>query len=180
VFWDEREVGDVSPLFDIGGKLLVVSYIGGTEPSDDIPMDQINDHLNMRAINENKADYYRDQIDELATDDIYAIAQTFDVKVDTVDNMTFTSRNLPGFGTENNVLGHLFAMNEGENSGALEGNGALFIIELDNISIAPALDDYSTFSNRKRTNFNSYINNNYMYRSLENNAEIKDYRRYFY
>lgn len=180
VFWDEREVGDVSPLFDIGGKLLVVSYIGGTEPSDDIPMDQINDHLNMRAINENKADYYREQIDELATDDIYAIAQTFDVKVDTVDNMTFTSRNLPGFGTENNVLGQLFAMNEGENSGALEGNGALFIIELDNISIAPALDDYSTFSNRKRTNFNSYINNNYMYRSLENNAEIKDYRRYFY
>jgi len=180
VFWDEREVGEVSPLFDIGGKLLVVAYVGGTEPSSDIPMDQINDHLNLRAINENKANYYREQLDELATDDIYAIAQTFDVKVDTVDNMTFTSRNLPGFGTENNVLGQMFAMNEGENSGALEGNGALFIIELDKISIAPALNDYSTFSNRKRTNFNSYINNNYMYRSLEKNAEIKDYRRYFY
>lgn len=180
VFWDDREVGDVSSLFDIGGKLLVVSYVGGTEPSDYISMEQISDHLNLRAINENKANYYREKADELATNDIYAIAQTFDTKVDTVDNMTFTSRNLPGFGTENNVLGQMFAMNEGETSDALEGNGALFFIELDKISKAPALDNYSTYSNRKRTNFNSYINNNYMYNSLEKNADIKDYRRYFY
>jgi hypothetical protein len=74
----------------------------------------------------------------------------------------------------------MFAMNAGENSGILEGNGALFIIELDNISKAPGLDDYSMYSNRKRNNFNSYITNNYAYRSIEKNAEIKDYRRYFY
>jgi len=180
VFWDDREVGEVSPLFDIGGKILVVAYVGGTEASDDIPMDQVNDHLNLLAINENKADYYQEKIDELSTDNIYAIAQSFNVRVDTLQNLTFAARNLPGYGTENDVMGHLFALEEGENSGTVEGNGGLFILELDKITIAPALDDYSTYADRKKSGFTSYINSNYAYRAIESNADVKDYRRYFY
>jgi len=179
-FWDEREPGDVSPLFDIGGKILVVSYVRGTEEEGDISMEQIEDHVNMLALNENKARYYQDKINELGTDDIYAIAQTFNVEVDTINSISFGSRNLPGYGTENTAFGQFLALNEGENSGVLEGNGAVFVFEMDKITKAPELNEYSAYINQKNTGFQSSVNNNYPYRAIEQNAEIKDFRRYFY
>ena len=179
-FWDDREIGDVSPLFDIGGKILVVCLVGGTEADEDIDMSQLGDHLSLKARNENKAAYYREKVDALGTQDIYAIAQSFGISVDTLGNMSMGSRNIPGYGTENIVAGRVLAMSEGENSGLIDGNGAVFMFEMDKITKAPVLDDYSAQVNQRRMRFDSYINNDLPYRAIEGTAEVKDYRRYFY
>jgi peptidyl-prolyl cis-trans isomerase D len=179
VFWDEREVGDVSPLFDIGGKILVVAYTKGRDKGE-VPFDEIKERLALQVINKEKAKYYDDKVTELGTDDIYVIAQSFGAKVDTVDNMTFATRNLIGYGTEHEVVGHLFALSEGTNSGVLYGNGAVFVVEMDKVFKAPPMEDYSSYSAQKTMNFESFILNNMDYRALMQNADITDYRRYFY
>lgn len=179
VFWDEREVGDVSPLFDIGGKILVVAYTKGRDEGE-VPFDEIKERLALQVINSKKAEYYTEKVKELGTDDIYVIAQSFGAQVDTIDNMTFVTRNLKGYGTEHDVIGYLFAMNEGENSGVINGNGGVFIVEMDKVFKAPPMDDYSLYAGQKNRNFESFLLNNMDYRALEQNADIKDYRRYFY
>jgi hypothetical protein len=179
VFWDDREVGDVSTLFDIGGKLVVVAYTKGRDEGE-VPLDEIKERLALQVINAKKAEYYKERVKELGTDDIYVIAQSFGAKVDTIDNMTFATRNLKGYGTEHDVIGYLFALNEGENSGVIKGNGGVFIVEMDKVFKAPPMDDYSSYAGQKTMNFDSFIMNNMDYRALENNADIKDYRRYFY
>ncbi|MCK5078982.1 MAG: peptidylprolyl isomerase [Bacteroidales bacterium] len=179
VFWDDKEVGDVSPLFDIGGKFLVVAYTAGRETGT-IPYETMKDRLEVNMVNDRKAEYLTEKISELGTDDIYVIAQTFNTKVDTINSITFASRNIPGYGTEHDVLGKLFACNEGENSGVIEGNGALFIAQLDKVYVAPELDNYTSYINQKSVNFESFLNNNLHYKALEHNAVVEDFRRYFY
>jgi peptidyl-prolyl cis-trans isomerase D len=179
VFWDNREAGDVSPLFDIGGQFLVVVYTVGREGGV-IPFEDMKERLATPLLNERKADYIKEKINELGTDDIYVIAQAFNTTVDTNENLTFSSRNLPGYGTENDVLGQLFALNEGANTGVLVGNGGVFVMEVDKVFKAPDLDDYTSYANPKKMSFESFLNNNYPFQALENNAEILDYRRYFY
>jgi len=179
VFWDEREEGDVSPLFDIGGKLIVVSYLKGREGGQ-ASYETLKDRLTLQLINQRKAEYFTDRINDLGTDDIYAIARSFNVEVDTNSSMTFSSRNLQGYGTEHDVVGQVFAMNEGGNSGVISGNGGVFVVELDKIIKAPALDDYSQYAAQKKMNFDSFLNNNMPFKALEKNTEIADFRRYFY
>lgn len=178
-FWDEREPGEVSPLFDIGGQFIVAVYTVGREEGT-IPFEDMKERLATQLLNKRKADYIKEKINELGTDDIYVIAQAFNTTVDTNENITFSSRNLPGYGTENNVLGQLFTLSEGENTGVLEGNGGVFVMEVDMLFKAPGLDDYASYASQKKMGFESFLNNNYPYRALENNAEILDYRRYFY
>ena len=179
VFWDDKEVGDVSHLFDIGGKFIVAAYTGGRETGT-IPFESMKDRLDINMVNDRKAEYLTEKINELGTDDIYVIAQTFNIEVDTNNSLTFTSRNLPGYGAEHDVIGKLFTYNESENSGIIEGNGALFVAVLDKVYAAPELDNYASYINQKGINFESYLNNNLHYKALEHNAVIEDFRRYFY
>ncbi len=179
VFDDDREVGDVSPSFDIGGKFLILTYVDGREGGD-ASFESMKERMKISLRNEKKAEYLTEKINVLGTDDIYVIAQTFDIKVDTVDNLSFNSRNLPGYGAEHNVVGQLFTFGEGENTGIIDGNGALFIIEMDKVYNAPELNDYTSYISQKKMVFESSLNNNFPYKALEKNANIKDYRRYFY
>lgn len=179
VYWDERELGDVSPLFDIGGKLLVAVYTKKAEAGD-VPYESLKDRVAVGAANERKAEYYAEKINELGTDDIYVIAQAFNVKVDTNENMSFNTRNLTGYGTEHDVVGTLFALNEGDNSGVLQGNGGVFVVEMDKVFKAPGMDNYSAYADRKKMNFDSFLNNNLPYKAIEKNSSIADFRRYFY
>jgi len=179
VYWDEREIGDVSPLFDVGGKFVVAVYTHGREDGN-VSYEDLMERMKISLIKTRKFEYLSEKVNELGTDDIYVIAQAFGAKVDTVENMTFATRYIPGYGYENDVTGKLFALNEGENSSLIEGNAALFVLEADKKIMAPELDDYSSFSDQKKRSFMSYLNNNQPYRALEKNAEIKDYRRYFY
>jgi len=179
LYWDERELNDVSPLFDIGGKILVVAYTKETKGGV-APYESLKERIAGRLVNERKADYLTEKVNELGTDDIYVIAQAFNVKIDSVESMSFSSRNLPGYGGEPDVVGPLFAKNEGDNTGILKGVGGIFVFEIDRVFTAPAMDNYDMYASQKLMNFDSFLNNNLPYRAIEKNAEIKDYRRYFY
>ena len=136
--------------------------------------------MKTELLQKRKFEYLSEKINELGTDDIYVIAQAFDKKVDTNENMAFTTRYIPGYSIENKVVGELFALEEGENSGIIEGNAALFICVVDKITRAPELENYISFIDQRKRNFMSYLNNNQPYRALQKNTDIKDYRHYFY
>ena len=74
VFWDDREEGEVSPLFDIGGQIIVVVYTKGRDEGQ-VPLEEIKERLALQVIKTKKADYLKEKVDELGTDDIYVIAQ---------------------------------------------------------------------------------------------------------
>jgi peptidyl-prolyl cis-trans isomerase D len=152
IYWDDREVGDVSHLFDIGGKFIVATYTGSREKGE-VPYSLMKERLVNNLKNERKTEYVLEKIDELGTNDIYAIARAFNVTVDTNSSLTFYARNLPGYGMEHNVIGKIFAYGQGENT---------------------------SYINQKLMEFNQRVTGSFPYKALELSADIKDYRRYFY
>ncbi|HSG67750.1 MAG TPA: peptidylprolyl isomerase [Bacteroidales bacterium] len=179
VYWDDREVGDVSPLFDIGGQLVVAVYTGSREEGI-VPYDIMRERLVNNLLNERKADYIIEKMKSIGTADLEAIARAFNTEVDTNKNLTFNARNFPGYGTEHNVIGRLFTFKEGDNTGIIKGNAGVFVCEVNKVFIAPDLDDYSSYVNQKVADFNQRVANNFPFQAMQKNAEIKDYRRYFY
>lgn len=178
-YMDEREVGDVSPLFDIGGQFIIATYTGKREKGI-VPFDIMKERLVNNLKNERKSEYMIDKMEEIGTDDIYSIARAFDTEVDTIKSMTFNARNFPGYGMEHKVIGSLFTYDEGENTGIIKGYAGVFVIEIDKSYKAPGLDDYSSYIAQKEMEFQQRVAQNYPYTALQNKAEIKDYRRYFY
>ena len=80
-YMDDREVGDVSTLFDIGGKLIVAVYTGSREKGA-VPYDIMKDRLVNNLKNQRKADYIINKIEELGTtSDLQAIANEFNIQV---------------------------------------------------------------------------------------------------
>lgn len=179
-YMDDRKIGDVSPMFDIGGQLVVAVYIGKREKGV-VPYDIMKERLVNNLKNERKADYIIDKIEELGTTtDLQAIANEFNTKVDTNKNLTFNARNFPGYGTEHNVIGSLFTFDEGEYTGIIKGNAGVFVAKINKVYEAPDLDDYSAYVNQKKMEFEQRVTSAFPYQALENAAEIQDYRRYFY
>lgn len=178
-YWDDREIGNISHLFDIGGKFIVATYVGNREEGE-VPYSLLKERLVNNLKNERKTDYIIEKINELGTNDIYAIALAFNVTVDTNTSLAFYARNLPGYGMEQDVIGQIFACGQGENTGIIKGNAGIFIVEIDNVQEAPELSSYASYVNQKLMEFNQRVMGNFPYKALEQSAEIKDYRRYFY
>ncbi len=130
--------------------------------------------------NDRKAELITERMNAVGTDDIYAIAREFNIEVDTIKNITFNARNFPGYGTEHDVLGRIFAFNEGENTGIIKGNAGVFVIEVDKIFEAPELGVYDSYATQKLAEFRQRVTNNFPYNAMEKNADITDNRRYFY
>jgi peptidyl-prolyl cis-trans isomerase D len=179
LYWDNTEIGDVSHLFDLGGSFVVALYKDKKDEGT-IPLEDIKERIASNVINELKAKYLTEKITALGTTDIYAIANAFDARVDTSSSITFNSRNLPGYATENEIIGSLFTYQAGENTGPVKGNAGVFVINIDKIYDAPALDNYNSYTSQKLKEFEQRVGNNFIFIALENAADIKDYRRYFY
>ena len=179
VYWDDRKVGDVSPLFDTGKQLFVVIYNGSREDGV-VPYNDLKDRLVNNLKNERKADYIISRIEEMGTYDLSAIAEAFNISVDTLTGFSFNSRNIPGYGTEHEVIGKLFTYEEGENTGPIKGNAGVFVAEIDHKYEAPELGSYDAYVNQKRTDFEQRVQNNFAYKAIENTASIKDFRKYYY
>lgn len=179
LFWDDRKIGDVSPMFDIGGKLVVAVYTDRREEGV-VPYDIMRERLVNNLINERKADYIEEKMKSIGTSDLNALARAFNTEVDTNKNITFNARNFPGYGTEHNVIGRLFTYKEGDNTGIIKGNAGIFVCEIVKSYTAPDINDYSSYISQKLADFNQRVGNNYPYLAMQKNADIKDYRRYFY
>ncbi len=100
--------------------------------------------------------------------------------VDTAKDISFMSRNIPGFGRESEVIGTLMTLETGKISEPLKGNNAVFVVLVDTIIEPKNINVYSIYASQLQTAFKSKISANAPYKALEKKAEIIDNRWMFY
>jgi peptidyl-prolyl cis-trans isomerase D len=177
-FHEGIKIGDVSPVFDIGGS-YVVAVLTAIREKGTVPLEQMKENIKTLVLNEKKAVMIKERINSIGTD-IYQIAREFDTKVDTNLTLTFGSRNIPGFGSEFQVIGEIFAMNEGEQSEPLQGNGGVFVVKLDRFVEPPQVADHKTYRDQMLNIFRSRMNSNPMFTALQKKAKIEDNRLLYF
>jgi parvulin-like peptidyl-prolyl isomerase len=177
-YYDGIEEGEVSGVFDVGGA-YVVACLTAIREKGTIPLVQIKDNLKNFVLNDKKAAYIIDQIG--SEKDIYTIARNNSTKVDTNITLTFSSRNIPGYGAEFQVIGNVFAMNEGQVSEPVKGNAGVFVVALDRFYNPPDPGTYTANQTTMLMSFRSRVSQGTaVYNALEKKAEITDNRKDYF
>jgi len=180
-FMEGINTGSVSQVFSMEDKYVVAVVTKVREKG--IPeMNDIKDVLEPLIIKDLKGDLMVKKMNDIAgsTASIEIIAQKLYSKVDTLDNITFNSRNIGSYGNEANVLAKALTMQPNIMSKAIKGNNAAFIVIVDNITRPAESDDKNIFAKQLTSNFKAKVNNNSYTKTLEVNAELLDNRHLFY
>jgi peptidyl-prolyl cis-trans isomerase D len=178
-YYEGNKIGEVSPVFDVGGS-YVVAVLTAIREKGIAPLDQMKDKIKNFVLNEKKASIIKEKINSSGSSDIYQIARDFNSKVDTNLTLTFSSRNIPGFGSEFQVIGEIFAMNEGDQSEPIQGNGGVFVVKVDRFYEPPQSPDYNAYRDQLIAAFRQRISSNPMYLALQKKAKIEDNRLLYF
>lgn len=177
-FFEGIEVGDISPVFDIGGS-YVVAVVTAAREKGIMPLEQMKENIKSFVLNEKKASMIKDRI-KSSGGDIYQIAREFDSKVDTTPTLTFASRNIPGYGSEFQVIGEIFTMKEGQQAEPIQGNGGVFVVVLDRFYEPPQAADYKMNRDQMLNAFRARMGGNPMFTALQKETKITDHRLLYF
>lgn len=175
------EVGAISHVFTMEDNYVVAAITKIREKG--IPeMEEIRETLEPLVRTELKGDIVVEKLKaELAkSTDLNQIANQLGIKVDTVEKVSFTMRNIGGFGNESNLIEKALSMEVGKTSDVIKGNNAAFIASVLDIEQPAKGEDTKMFKNQMLMTFRAKVNNSSYLQSLQKKSDIKDNRVRFF
>ncbi len=177
-FKDDTETGKVSNVFDLGDQYVVAVITKKMLPG--IPsLDEVKSKIEPYVINKVKGEYLAQKM-KAYKGNVNEMAQKMHLTKQEMQNLTFDSRNIIGFGMEDKVIGTVFGMKPKQVSQPVVGNAATFVIALDKITPAGKLTNYKQFVQPLYAAFAQRVAQGYPYVALKEAAEIEDNRIKFY
>lgn len=183
-FREDTEIGKISDLFPYDDKIVVAILLKVKEKGIS-PLEDVKDFIKPLVIRDVKAKMMLEKYKN-AGNDINAIAAKNNVMVDTFPNYTFGNYSLPTYGPEPSFQGRIYAMEKNKLYGPIKGDQGVYFVIVDSKTEAPKTNDnYMMTRSQAQMMFSQRITN-YMdkygepYKALEDKAEIKDFRYFFY
>lgn len=180
-FDEKTEKGMVSgQVFDAQGK-YVVALLTDRRTKGIATLEQVKTYIEPLVKREKKAAQIIGEINTAlgTSKDLYAIAAKFNSKVDTVNMLTFSSPNMPNYGPDPEVVGTIFTMKPNVLSSPIKGDMAVYLIQLDGITEAPANSNYAMMKSQITSYFYQRIQSD-VFKALKNKTEIIDNRILYY
>ncbi len=175
----DREIGEVSKVFDLDGKYIVAALKGIKEKGFP-PFEQLRSTIEPLAKREKKAAKFIEDMTKAASGktDIEAIGAALSLPVNQ-SNYNFGSFAIPGAANEPYVIGVTFALGKGKVSKPIKGKSGCYIVVLDNESASGITEDVPAnqknlkliMANRASSNVNN---------ALTKLAKVEDHRYKFF
>ena len=178
-FWETTKVGDVSTIFE-DDKQFVIAALKEIKNKGYSPFEQVKEQIRPLVVNKLKGEYLVKKINDFNATTLNDLASNMNSKVDTAKNLSFSARNIPGFGSEPNVIGQMFTVEPKQISKPIAGYNAVFVAMIDRLTPAPEVNDFGTTIFQLRNSFESRVNSNAFIRALEKESKIEDNRLMFY
>ena len=178
-FSKKTEQGNVSTVFDCTGK-YVVATLKMIREKGIAPLEQIKNDIKTLVMREKKAEVLMAKLDKVAASkDFGQMAKTLGSKIDTIQNITFASPNLPFYGREPAVVGTAFGLKKDQISKPVKGEVAAFLIKIDEVSPAAPAVNYDNEKSVLVNNFRSRVYRE-VYQTIMDKTKIVDNRTTFY
>jgi len=178
-FDEKREVGDVSNVFDLEGRYIVATLKEIREKGNPT-LEQVKEFIEPLVKRDKKAEQLIETINKQikSASDLERNYPALAMVTDTAD-VAFGANNLPGFGKEDEVIGTIYTLKEGQMSKPIKGNQAVFMVIVDKMNVANPKDDYS-IEKKMQTNAFATRSQREINEALKKKAEIEDHRLLFY
>ncbi|MCX6287933.1 MAG: SurA N-terminal domain-containing protein [Bacteroidetes bacterium] len=178
-FSENTKVGDISPVFDLQGKYMVVILKSAT-PKGTIPLDLVKSRIEASVKGFKKVSIAGDKLTKVmeGTKDLYAIAGQMKIKVDTAV-ISFTGTNRAAITRDPEVIGILFTSPASKLLGPLQGHYGVYAAIIDGFNDAPGMDDFSAILQQEKSDFEQRASAA-IYPALQKTSKITDSRLRFY
>lgn len=177
-FSETTDLGQVSYIMQDEDK-YIVAVLKSISEKGTTPFEDVKEQIRPLVLNQKKADVLEKRINDFGTTDLYAIAGKLNQAVDTA-TISFNSRNLPGFGSEYELIGKIFTLQAGVSSGPIKGNNAVFVVIADEINFPEDPADLAGSASIVERKFTSQFTNNSYVNALKEKADIEDNRLMIY
>ena len=176
-FEAKRPIDAVSNVFEDDDQFIVATLTNIREKGF-TPLEEVKEQIRPLVVNQKKADLIAKRISDLNAQSIEQIAESMNQNVDSVA-VSYASRNLPGFGSEYELIGTIFTLEPGKVSEPIKGNNAVFVVKVTDVTQATPTEDYTSTAGMLERRFTSRVPNSYM-NVLKEDVKINDNRLMIY
>ncbi|NNF59609.1 MAG: peptidylprolyl isomerase [Rhodothermaceae bacterium] len=179
--WIRRaDEGEISEPFDAGTHFAVF-HLTGITPEGVRPFDEVREQLEPRVMVEKKKAVQLERLREAlsSTSDLNALASQLGTTVETASNLALPNPIILGVGREPAVVGTLFGLDVGEQSGVIEGASAAFVARptsFDGGDLANLTDEARQTIRQQLLDRKRQQVLQMWLQSLRDEAEIEDFR----
>ncbi|HIA37506.1 MAG TPA: hypothetical protein EYM84_02580 [Flavobacteriales bacterium] len=181
----KAEEGDVSGPFELGNKFVVATITNIIEEGY-ASLDEIRTEMEVGARNKKKAEIIISKLkanDDQNVEDLAhnfsANNKGFEVKIESIDKLSFESFNIPGIGREPKLIGKIYGSKVGVLSEPLQGNIGVYVFVLREMIPAPETSDFSANKGSMGNNLKARVDYE-VFNALEKAADVVDNRHIFY
>ena len=176
-FEAKRPIDAVSNVFEDDDQFIVATLTNIREKGY-TSLEEVKEQIRPLVINLKKADLLAKRISDLNAQSIEQIAESMNQNVDSAA-VSYASRNLPGFGSEYELIGTIFTLEPGKVSEPIKGNNAVFVVKVTDVTQATPTEDYTSTAGMLERRFTSRVPNSYM-NVLKEDVKINDNRLMIY
>jgi peptidyl-prolyl cis-trans isomerase D len=179
-FLAQADEGETSPIIELNDDFLLARLTGVTDAGYR-PFDDVKEELAPRARNEKKAEILRARMERaLQQGGFDGLAQALGQEVRNASDVGFNTNAIPLLGREPTFTGTVLGLKQGQASGVITGENAVFVVKVTNVREPAALTDETRnqlrqqlLSQRKTTLRNQWL------AELRQNADVVDNRSKF-
>ena len=140
-------------------------------------LEEVRESVEAIVRNEKRAEMLINQLSDET--DLNTLSSDYATEVKTVEGMTYNNNNVAGLGEDPAFVGAAFAVPEGAVTAPFAGFNAVYVVRVDQVITAPAINDNSSASQVSKVNLQNRAGIE-AYKALEELAEVEDYRSKFY
>ncbi|PID95455.1 MAG: hypothetical protein CSA94_01530 [Bacteroidetes bacterium] len=158
---------------------FIVAKISQIREKGTIDFEYVKDEIKPIVIRKKKAEMLKEKINNNMNSDINAMASSLNAQVETAQNISFNSFSIPKLGIEPNVISAVAYEPIEKVSKPIEGNNAIYVVEVTKRSTPEAKEDFSQEKTQLKTTIQSRVNYEMM-KALKKASKIEDKRSIFF
>ncbi len=178
-FLTSASAGDVSPVIELN-DVFFVAHVDDVISEGYQPFEEVSAQLEPRLRNQLKAEVQAALMREALADGFDGLADRLSTAERTAEGLSFANQSVPGIGRDAVFVGTAMAMEEGETSGVVEGENAVYVIQVTTAHDpgAPQPSDYSNLQEQLTSSQQNLVRAQWI-TALRESADIEDNRRLF-
>lgn len=175
--YNDAQNNDVSPVFELGDR-FVVGVLTAVREKGIAKFSQVKPEVTIAVKKQKKAAMLKQKMN--ANKDLASLAANLGIEVLSAQNISFSSFQIAGAGTEPQLIGTALKMNKGDISAPIEGNNGVYVVKVTELT-NPEMENPDLTIDKQRVEQNLQSRAGYeLYNALKKSANIEDGRAKFF
>lgn len=179
-YLEEAGEGDISEPIELADQFVVIN-VDEVTPAGVESFENVKEQIRTTVTNEKRKEQLSAHVEELLAEnnDLSSLAAAAGKEVATAEGISMNESTLPAAGREPTVIGAIFGLEQGQQSGPVEGTSAVFVVQVDRLQKA----DVANLTQEQRSSIRNQLRQakgaaymNTWIEQLKEEADIEDNR----